>query len=208
MYIFVLAVQYLLIMYYLDGGFHEVGSQFVPCIFCRLSSSILKVSYLLHEHPVPFLAPTNHPQMKCEKTEVNNSFELTLDQDVPSIQSQSKILLLKRQRICSKRLQYIFCFFYVCYIFNSGYPKKLEVTFFYQFRSSHRRCSVKKGVLSNLAKLTEKHLCQKLFFNTVAVLWQAHQKCSVKKAAISKFAIFIKKIVSVTGVFQLILRNF
>ena len=87
MYIFVLAVQYLLIMHYLDGGFHEVGSQFVACIFCRLSSSILKVSYLLHEHPVPFLAPTNHPQMKCEKTEVNNSFELTLDQDVPSIQS-------------------------------------------------------------------------------------------------------------------------
>ena len=87
MYIFVLAVQYLLIIHYWDGGFHEVGSQFVACIFCRLSSSILKVSYLLHEHPVPLLAPTNHPQMKCEKTEVNNSFELILDQDVPSIPS-------------------------------------------------------------------------------------------------------------------------
>ena len=46
------------------------------------------MSYLLHEHPVPLLAPTNHPQMECEKTEVNNSFESTLDEDVPySIQS-------------------------------------------------------------------------------------------------------------------------
>ena len=67
--------------------FIKLDHKFVACIFSRLSSSILKVSYLLHEHPVPLLAPTNHPQMKCEKTEVNNSFELILDQDVPSIQS-------------------------------------------------------------------------------------------------------------------------
>ena len=88
MYVLVFAVQYLLNIQYLDGDFHEVGSQFVACIFCRLSSSILKVSYLLHEHPVPLLAPTNNPSMKCEKTEVNNSFESILDEDVPySIQS-------------------------------------------------------------------------------------------------------------------------
>ena len=88
MYIFALVVQNLLSIHYLFGGFHEVGSQFVACIFCRLSSSILKVSYLLHEHPVPLLAPTNNPLMKCEKTEVNNSFESILDEDVPhSIQS-------------------------------------------------------------------------------------------------------------------------
>ena len=36
------------------------------------------------------------------------------------------------------------------------------------FRSSHLRCSVKKGVLKNLAKFTGKHLCQGLFFNKVA----------------------------------------
>ena len=36
------------------------------------------------------------------------------------------------------------------------------------FRSSHRRCSVKKGVLRNFAKFTGKHLCQSLFFNKVA----------------------------------------
>ena len=32
-------------------------------------------------------------------------------------------------------------------------------------RSSHRRCSVEKGVLKNFAKFTGKHLCQSLFFN-------------------------------------------
>ena len=88
MYIFVFVVQNLFNIHYLYGGFHEVGSQFIACIFCRLSLFALKVSYLLHEHPVPLLAPTNHPQMKCKKTEVNNSFESILDEDVPySIQS-------------------------------------------------------------------------------------------------------------------------
>ena len=40
-----------------------------------------------------------------------------------------------------------------------------------RFRSSHRRCSVKKGALKNFAKLTGKNLCQILFFNKVAGLW-------------------------------------
>ena len=34
-------------------------------------------------------------------------------------------------------------------------------------RSSHRGCSVKRGVLRNLAKLTAKHLCQTLFFKSL-----------------------------------------
>ena len=38
------------------------------------------------------------------------------------------------------------------------------------FRSSHRRCSGKKGVLRNFAKLTKKHLCQRFFFNKCAGL--------------------------------------
>ena len=38
------------------------------------------------------------------------------------------------------------------------------------FRSSHQRCSVRKGVLRNFAKFTGKHLCQSLFFNKVAGL--------------------------------------
>ena len=37
-------------------------------------------------------------------------------------------------------------------------------------RSSHRSCSVKKGVLRKFAKFTGKHMCQDLFFNKVASL--------------------------------------
>ena len=37
-------------------------------------------------------------------------------------------------------------------------------------RSSHQRCSIKKGVLRNFAKFTGKHMCQSLFFNKVAGL--------------------------------------
>ena len=38
-------------------------------------------------------------------------------------------------------------------------------TTFTTIRSSHQRCSMKKGVLRNFAKFTGKHLCQSLFFN-------------------------------------------
>ena len=37
-------------------------------------------------------------------------------------------------------------------------------------RSSHRRYSVEKGVVRNVAKLTKKHLCQGHFFNKVVGL--------------------------------------
>ena len=39
-----------------------------------------------------------------------------------------------------------------------------------QYRSSHQRCSVKKGVLRNFTKFTGKHLRQSLFFNKIAGL--------------------------------------
>ena len=37
-------------------------------------------------------------------------------------------------------------------------------------RSSHKRCSLKKGVLRNFKKFTGKYLCQSLFFNKAAGL--------------------------------------
>ena len=39
-----------------------------------------------------------------------------------------------------------------------------------RYGSSHQRCSVRKGVLRNLAKFTGKDLCQSLFFNKVSGL--------------------------------------
>ena len=35
-------------------------------------------------------------------------------------------------------------------------------------RSSHRKCPLRKGILSNFAKLTRKHLRQNIFLNKVA----------------------------------------
>ena len=37
-------------------------------------------------------------------------------------------------------------------------------------RSSHQKCSMKKGVLKNFTKFTGKHLCQSLFYNKFAGL--------------------------------------
>ena len=133
MYIFVLVVQNLL----------NIATLFVPwfswswiticCLFfCRLSSSILKVSYLLHEYPVPLLAPINHRQMKCEENEVNNLFESVLEEMYHTVFNRSRKYYRWRdkgyvQSVCN----IFFVFAYVYYIFNSEYPKKFEVTFFY-----------------------------------------------------------------------------
>ena len=62
------------------------------------------------------------------------------------------------------QLQKSFCELFRWSLFNS---LKANV------RSSHRRCSMKKGILKNLSKFTEKHLCQSLFFNKVAGLGPA-----------------------------------
>ena len=44
------------------------------------------------------------------------------------------------------------------YCFKFGLISLVKV--YLHYRSSHRRCSVRKGTLSNFAKFTEKHLCQ------------------------------------------------
>ena len=36
-------------------------------------------------------------------------------------------------------------------------------------KSSHQRCSIRKGILRYFTKFTGKHLCQSLFFNKVAL---------------------------------------
>ena len=66
-----------------------------------------------------------------------------------------------------------------------------------QNRSSHRRCSVRKGVLRNFAKFTGEHLCQSLFLNKVtglrpATLWKKRlwHMCSPVN-----FAKFLRKLI-------------
>ena len=55
----------------------------------------------------------------------------------------------------------MYCFLVCCRLFVLW----LHLKFWWAwFRSSHQRCSVRKGVLRNFAKYTGKHLCQSLFF--------------------------------------------
>ena len=51
-----------------------------------------------------------------------------------------------------------------------GFPIMVRGSRFINNGSSHRRCSIEKGVLKNLTKFSRKHLCQSLFFNKVAGL--------------------------------------
>ena len=60
-------------------------------------------------------------------------------------------------------------------------------------RSSHRRCYVKKVFLKISKKITEKHLCQSLFFNKVAEFRPA---TSFKKRLAQVFSCEFLKIVS------------
>ena len=56
-----------------------------------------------------------------------------------------------------------------------------------KYRSSHRRCSVRKGVLRNFVKLTGKHLCQSLFFNKAAGLCNFIKKETMAQVFSCKF---------------------
>ena len=56
-------------------------------------------------------------------------------------------------------------------------------------RSSHQRCSMKKGVLRNFIKFTGKHLCQNLFFCSLrpATLLKKSLRCRCFPVNFAKF---------------------
>ena len=68
----------------------------------------------------------------------------------------------------------IFPVFSIFTVFTKYIFPSLLINFYYHvvllLRSSHHRCSMKKGFLRNFTKFTGKHLCQKLFFNKVTDL--------------------------------------
>ena len=77
-------------------------------------------------------------------------------------------------RICYSQMLYsamlYFPFFGRVCSFRSLLKNFHSLLFSVLDRSSHQRCSIKKGVLKNFAKFTGKHLCQSFFFNKVAGL--------------------------------------
>ena len=89
----------------------------------------------------------------------------------------------------NKNQIYSHMFFYIATTIGNAYmTQKIPM-----YRSSHRRCSVRKSVVRNFAKFTGKHLCQTLFFNKVSGM---------------RPGTLFKKRLSFTGAFPWILRNF
>ena len=78
------------------------------------------------------------------------------------------------------------------------------------YRSSHRRCSVRKGVLRNFAKFTGKHLCQSLFFNKVAVIKKEvlAQVFSCDFCEISKNTFFTEHLRATASAFKMQFSSF
>ena len=88
---------------------------------------MLKVPYLLHEHPMALLAPCNHPRMKCEKTQINNMFESIQNEIVPySIVVENITTEETGDMFKPFPLHFLCVFIYIYIIFNWEYPKKLE----------------------------------------------------------------------------------
>ena len=98
-------------------------------------------------------------------------------QDITTTINQYNTFHHLRQISTAKSLHLLKIFFprsITTFFYHYGREKKVERGIKWNSvsssRSSHRRFSVKKGVLRNFAKFTGKHLCQRLFFNKVAGL--------------------------------------
>ena len=70
---------------------------------------------------------------------------------------------------CNFAFVVIFCSFYIFFDVKK-YKMKFEKSAAWKNRSSHRRCSIKKGVIKSFAKFKGKHLRRSLVFNKVASL--------------------------------------
>ena len=93
---------------------------------------------------------------------------------------QTKILQCQNTQVYVEGWHYlltlsvsVYCFFIVLSIFyyllySTCLKQPLKQQKTSMGRISHRRCSVKNGVLGNFAKFTGEHLCQILFFNKKA----------------------------------------
>ena len=64
------------------------------------------------------------------------------------------------------------CTRYLPFIGLSSNPNRITGAKFFcvNIWSSHRRCSIRKGIFKSFARFTGKHLCQSLLFNNIAGL--------------------------------------
>ena len=113
--------------------------------------------YLLHEHPMALLTPANHPRMECEKTQINNSFESILDEDVPySIVVKNITAEETRDMFKVFAVHFFYAFLYIIYSICT-IRKSLKQHFFTNSEAATG------GALRNFAKFTGKQLPEPLF---------------------------------------------
>ena len=85
--------------------------------------------YLLHKDPMTLLAPISYPRIDCEKTQINNSIESILNEDVPYSIAVENITAEETRDMFKAFAMLFVCFFIYSYIFNSEDPDKCEATF-------------------------------------------------------------------------------
>ena len=75
-------------------------------------------------------------------------------------------------KLCCRYFAVYFMSFFQTGSLKNTFPQTLVITtvVLSMYRSSHRKCSMKKGVFKNFTKFTGKRLCQSLFFNKVVGL--------------------------------------
>ena len=78
--------------------------------------------------------------------------------------------MLQQSWICLCLLLSIFPYFVLSFLLRAREMSVFKGRRLLMFRSSHQRCSIRKGIPENFTKFTGKHLCQSLFFNKVAGL--------------------------------------
>ena len=121
--------------------------------------------YLLHDYQMTLFAPTNHPWMECEKTQINNRFESILDEDVPySIVVKT---IPKRQGIYMFKAFAVdfFVFLYIIYSICS-IRKSLKQHFFTNSEAATGGALWKKMFLE-ISQNSQENTCARDFFNKV-----------------------------------------
>ena len=135
------------------------GSLLLIVYVCFMSSSTLFFKISTISASSNSRDPTNH------KLTLSWWRSLTYRNQSIDLQSKSMDWFLYDRSFRHDRVHcslWLWFFLQVCNIFLAFKPS------FQCFRSSHRRCSVRKGVLRNFAKFTGKHLWQSVFLNKVA----------------------------------------
>ena len=88
-----------------------------------------------------------------------------------------EICKISKNTFLIEQLQWLLLRFNSCFQRSQG-QNSMRLS---PIRSSHRRCSVKKGVLRNFSKFTRKHLCQRLFNSLTLPQMFSFEFCEICK---------------------------